>query len=611
MRVSLTKLQGQEYNQIQSFTPSSGNTTKGAPLPTRLLDLGGCEDSDIENLTVSAIRKNLSTSTVKLITTSPSTRGRYLALSHRWGDDEDFTLKSSSPLSSSLQRGDGIPFSTIPKTFQDALVVTRLLHHRYLWIDALCIIQDDPTDWARESGRMAAVYSNASCTISAHTARNSRAGFLDASLEPPPTLVLRSASYFLNPFRTITHLTLLGSFADQVAASFLSRRGWVFQERVLSRRLLHFVRHHTFFEDAAGAVADDVVNAPVQRLEEGKWSVTDSFHGSVYWYRLVERYSKCALTYEKDRLPAIAGLAQSFGDMNDPGRYMFGLWERAVHLGLLWVNGSGRPVGRDLGDVTADGFDIRDRDGSDRLTLTSQVTRNDASDAGVEDGVVSDEGQSNTTATDNGSDNEADQVIIGLRNSSKHVEVTATLPSWSWACCRGAVIYPNTLSDSMKSDLSVVRDEDTKMPEAAQGMAEPRHTIDKTQLLVVDGLLVELGLVHAKVNPTPQGMPFFDPPIQRLYSMTSAGNQFGSWVSLDNQMAASEVVVFPRLSCLRVCSLQNAENTFVLRYETTFYFLLLAEVGGAGDVRCYRRVGVGATGQDYWAGVERSRVRIK
>ncbi|KAK0667511.1 heterokaryon incompatibility protein [Cercophora samala] len=540
--VSAAKLPGQQYDHINVLTTdlavsaSSRIATVGELLPTRVLDLGVSGTSNIDNLTVSAVRKMLATSKVKVITTPPGARGHYLALSHRWGDDEEFKL--TKPSLSSFQ-DDGVPFSKIPKTFQDALVVTRLLRHRYLWIDALCIVQDDVDDWARESARMAAVYSHASCTISAHTARDSNTGFLDASLNPPPTLVLRSPTYFFNPHRTISHLTLLDSFANQITGSFLNRRNWVFQERVLSRRLLHFVQHHTFFEDAAGFIPDDVVpgNTLLRRPEDSKWSVTDSFQGFVYWYRLVEKYSRCSLTYEKDRLPAIAGLAQSFDEMNDPGGYMFGLWEKLVHLGLLWINGSGRPVG---GDSDVDG--------------------------------------------------------------------TPVLPSWSWACCRGRVAYPSTLSDAMRSDLLVVRDgiqlDFNKLPSF--------HTSTTgTGVLLLEGTVVDLPLVHAEARRTPQEMPFLDSGIKGLYSLTSDGNQFGSWVSLDNQTTTSDVVVFSKLSCLRICWHVEADNTFVLRYETTYYFLLLEGVGGSPDIKRYRRVGIGATRRDHWTGLRHRRIEIE
>lgn len=111
----------------------------------------------------------------------------------------------------------------------------------------------------------------------------------------------------------------------------------MFQERVLSRRLLHFVDHHVFFDDATGPIADDIISGStlLHHPEDSKWSVTDSFQASVYWYRLAEKYSRCSLTYGKDRLPAIAGLAQSFSQMNDLGGYIFGLWEQSIHMCLL------------------------------------------------------------------------------------------------------------------------------------------------------------------------------------------------------------------------------------------------------------------------------------
>jgi len=208
-----------------------------------------------------------------------------------------------------------------------------------------------------------------------------------------------------------------------------------------------------------------------------------------------------------------------------------------------------------------------------------------------------------------------DQTSTSVGSGATHIQEAPALPSWSWACCRGAVSYPNTLSDSMKSDLLLVEDDDPEFGELNPARGPARFHgggIDKTtHLLTLDGLLVELTLVYAKVNSAKLGKPFFDPPIQGLYSATSAGNQFGSWVSLDNSKPTSDMIVFPKLSCLRVCSLREAENTFVLRYETSFYFILLEEVGGTSDARRYQRVGVGVTGQDHWAGVERTRVRIE
>jgi hypothetical protein len=67
----------------------------------------------------------------------------------------------------------------LPKTFQGAVEVTRELAIRFVWIDSLCIIQDDPDDWARESKRMKSVFTSSYCTIAATSAENCTKGFLD------------------------------------------------------------------------------------------------------------------------------------------------------------------------------------------------------------------------------------------------------------------------------------------------------------------------------------------------------------------------------------------------------------------------------------------------
>jgi Heterokaryon incompatibility protein (HET) len=64
----------------------------------------------------------------------------------------------------------------VPKTFEDAIVVTRKLHVQYLWIDSLCIIQDDPEDWGTESLLMDQVYKNALLNIAATAASDSSGG---------------------------------------------------------------------------------------------------------------------------------------------------------------------------------------------------------------------------------------------------------------------------------------------------------------------------------------------------------------------------------------------------------------------------------------------------
>jgi hypothetical protein len=235
---------------------------------------------------------------------------------------------------------DKIPFKSLPKTFQDAVIVTRKLGYHYLWIDALCILQDDLQEWQKEAPKMASIYHNSTCTIAAHTAKSDREGFLAVSFERISSIKLTSRPQF-------SSLYLGGSFKDQVNESFLTQRGWVFQERILSRRILHFTRHRVFFEDGSGVQTIDagVSRTPLTHSprEDGKFMIEDIVATSMDWYKLVERYSICALTFDHDRLPAIAGIAAFVQTYDSADKYLFGIWSKSLQQGLLWLPAEDSP----------------------------------------------------------------------------------------------------------------------------------------------------------------------------------------------------------------------------------------------------------------------------
>ncbi|KAK0613663.1 heterokaryon incompatibility protein-domain-containing protein, partial [Immersiella caudata] len=129
-------------------------------LPKRVLDVGTPTGGGVIRLCRSE--------------SAPSNDKRYVALSHCWG---------ATPLPKTLtsnveERREGIEFSHLPRSFQDAVTVTRSIGIRYLWIDSLCIIQDDQTDWQVELSRMADIYNNANLVIAASQAVDSTVGFI-------------------------------------------------------------------------------------------------------------------------------------------------------------------------------------------------------------------------------------------------------------------------------------------------------------------------------------------------------------------------------------------------------------------------------------------------
>jgi hypothetical protein len=168
-----------------------------------------------------------------------------MALSHCWGklrDDEKFcaSLRNLQELKTAIN------FDRLPKTFQDAVIVTKGLGLRYLWIDSLCIIQDDHEDWEREAARMEQVFSLAYCVIGASSARSSLDGFLGD--RPSRHCVQIEAS----GAGTLYVCPAIDDFRRDVELGELNKRGWVFQERVLARRSIYFTSTQVYWECGAG-----------------------------------------------------------------------------------------------------------------------------------------------------------------------------------------------------------------------------------------------------------------------------------------------------------------------------------------------------------------------
>ncbi|KFA76001.1 hypothetical protein S40288_10365 [Stachybotrys chartarum IBT 40288] len=210
--------------------------------------------------------------------------------------------------------------------------------------DSLCIIQDDDNDWAEECSKMSLVYENAVCTIAAMDSTDSRGGCFgdrDPRYLQPPTVQTywtnRTNGLFLcvNP----QHLWSRG-----VSKSPLYQRGWVLQEQVLSRRILHFGKRMLFWECrlkcASEAEPDGVmtVELPTPSVSRMVASTEDAYG---LWRKLVIQYSQSQLTYERDKLVAISGVAKMIQRLlsktctSEVG-YHAGLWSPNLASQLLW-----------------------------------------------------------------------------------------------------------------------------------------------------------------------------------------------------------------------------------------------------------------------------------
>jgi hypothetical protein len=159
----------------------------------------------------------------------------YICLSHCWGQSRPQRITTSKSLNENKNR---IPLDELEKTFQDAIMVTRKLHIRYLWIDSFCILQDDVADWQKESSLMANIYGGAVLTIAASKSGSSAGGCfsqLDPNFQEQLSIDYSGVSY---PVYVRKHLATRNH--DDAWHSTINRhesplfdRAWCFQERIL------------------------------------------------------------------------------------------------------------------------------------------------------------------------------------------------------------------------------------------------------------------------------------------------------------------------------------------------------------------------------------------
>ncbi|OCK77152.1 HET-domain-containing protein [Lepidopterella palustris CBS 459.81] len=296
-------------------------TGKSGFMPTRVIEISG----------------NIKAPKLRLRCWNNETKGSYVALSHQWGDPEK--QRRLRTLSSNYKEHlDDIPFDGpkgLPGTFRDAVEITLRLGISYLWIDSLCIIQENDDDWMTESKRMEDVFSNAYFTIAASRAVGMDDGFLKS--RPSRTCIpLKSSEgqYYI--------CECIDDFHRDAEEAGLNKRGWVYQERALSTRSIFFTERQVYWECGYGVRCETLTwmknskasflgdpNFPNAALEWNK-SMRIRLYETIY-----KRYSKLALTRPSDRPAAIQGLESRLArTFHTNGKW--GIFERFLYRSLLW-----------------------------------------------------------------------------------------------------------------------------------------------------------------------------------------------------------------------------------------------------------------------------------
>ncbi|KAK0746032.1 heterokaryon incompatibility protein-domain-containing protein [Schizothecium vesticola] len=271
-------------------------------------------------------------------------RPEYACLSYRWGDDLEGVLTTTS------QNVDehllGICEERLPSAITDAIRVCRELGIHYLWVDSLCILQQDDVDFATEGSKMDAIYANSHLTIYAKHTNSCKDSFLGPQLRSQPEW------QYLAPFPSVPEglpFFIRVGFTPLTPFS-LDTRGWCLQESMLpSRQLLYTGEEIVWKCNTCGFCecghidgnefddgSRDCDPRYASHFLKAAWNIPGQ--STKAWGKTVEEYSKRSLTNPQDKLAAIAGLARrgllSSSAPND--RYFSGLWKEELPSQLLW-----------------------------------------------------------------------------------------------------------------------------------------------------------------------------------------------------------------------------------------------------------------------------------
>ncbi|KAH8776294.1 heterokaryon incompatibility protein-domain-containing protein [Diaporthe sp. PMI_573] len=264
-----------------------------------------------------------------------SEEGRsYAALSYVWGAGQTYVLKTST-----LQdMQQGLKRERLPQTIKDAISVALQLDLGYLWVDAICIIQDDALDKARELPMMGDIYRNSTVTIVAASASSCTEGFLQ---HPAPI------DFFVHPFpvplttgqgqqNADLHLGYRSFY--KASADPINSRAWTLQERILSTRCLVFASSGVMWVCGESQInPGGPPNAPppfMGSLDNFSKGDAEAIARD-QWHWIMGEYTARQLTFAGDKLPAISAVAAEVARRTG-WTYLAGLWKENLFSELHW-----------------------------------------------------------------------------------------------------------------------------------------------------------------------------------------------------------------------------------------------------------------------------------
>lgn len=264
---------------------------------------------------------------------------RYFALSYVWGAQQDAGMATKENIDSLKQEGAiTVRNATfrLPRTVEDAIQLTELLGERFLWIDRLCIIQDDLANWHSQIKKMGSIYANAYCTFVASGGSDADHGIPGLSQHSGPRQLLQRHIKFSSLQMIQIH------HSNPTDTSTWIKRGWTFQELQLSRRAIFFnndvrwICHQSEWEEEVLAEPEGISSKiPSCRGHDLVPLSVEPWPDFSQWWHLMCSYSPRCFQFESDAGAAFAGIEEILG-RSFPGGFCFGMPEFYFDIALLW-----------------------------------------------------------------------------------------------------------------------------------------------------------------------------------------------------------------------------------------------------------------------------------
>jgi hypothetical protein len=302
----------------------------------------GCPQATIPLLPSRVIDVGDENCAPRLYLSKSGDRARCVALSYCWGEGQAYATTTSTL----QEKTAAIPMAELGQTIQDAIVTTRKVGVPYIWIDALCIIQDDDDDKREEIGVMDDIYKRATVTIAAASAERVLEGFLHLRPKPDAMRFPFYASESTQGVVSLLRHEWVGNAG--ISGDALDFRGWCFQETLLPCRRLIYGKRELFWscgrENYKPIVEGNIhFSSSFRMLPPSVWglpipySIRSEQDQAVQRNNYVNEFSKRRLTDPRDRTKAIAGIAQVLQDLNKDEYLMeFGAFRNTIRHQLAW-----------------------------------------------------------------------------------------------------------------------------------------------------------------------------------------------------------------------------------------------------------------------------------